>query len=562
VEVTGPSEAGNTRPRMTTPPRPLSQTLIVPLVALVVLIAVISGIVRLGAVERGYHETMIVGADQLSRSLASATWHAMLANDRQGAYDTMQVVARQEGISRIRIFNKEGRIMFSTAAEGGRLVDKNAEACVLCHASAQPLVRVETPSRARVFTAPDGGRRLAMITPIYNEPSCSTAACHAHPARQAVLGVLDVALDLGPADRLVRDARRRVLVTMAIEAVLISAFLVLFVSLFVTRPIHRLIEANAALGRMDLEHPVEINSSREMWSLAGSFNLMRDRLREALGETNRAAEELEAKVAERTAQLQQAQRHLVRADRLASLGQLAASVAHEINNPLSGVLNFSALMSRILKDDGVPRERVPEFRGYLERVSEQTARAGRIVSDLLAFSRRSKPQRAPSDLNAIVRATVDVVSHKLKLLGVEAALDLDESLSLLPCDASQMQQVVLNLVMNGAEATRPHGSGRVSVRTRRGRDGESAVLEVTDDGEGIARETLDRIFDPFFTTKDDGKGVGLGLAVVYGIVESHGGRIEVRTAPGQGTTFEVTLPLVLEAANHGREAAEHAGPEA
>jgi two-component system, NtrC family, sensor kinase len=546
---------------MPTPPRPLSQKLIVPLVALVVLIATVSGIVRLDAVERGYHETMIVGADQLSRSLASATWHAMLADDRQAAYDTMQAVARQEGISRIRIFNKEGRIMFSTGPEAGRLVDKNAEACVLCHASAQPLVRVETPSRARVFTAEEGGRRLAMITPIYNEPSCSTAACHAHPARQNVLGVLDVALDLGPADRLIDAARRRVVFTIAIEVVLISAFLVLFLGVFVTRPIHRLIEANAALGRMDLEHPIEITSSRELWSLAGSFNLMRDRLREALGEINQAAQELEAKVAERTAQLQQAQRHLLKADRLASLGQLAASVAHEINNPLSGVLNFSALMSRILKDDGVPRERVPEFRGYLERVTEQTARAGRIVSDLLAFSRRSKPQRAPSDVNAIVRGTVGLVSHKLKLLNVEAVLRLDEALPPLPCDASQMQQVVLNLVMNGAEATRPHGSGRVAVCTHRGEDGESAVLEVTDDGEGIPREALDRIFDPFFTTKDDGKGVGLGLAVVYGIVESHGGRIEVRSAPGRGTTFEVTLPLAYDGANHHGEAAEYDGRE-
>ena len=204
---------------MSRPPRPLSQTLLVPLCALVVLIAAVSGIVRIGAVERGYHETMIVGADQLSRGLASATWHAMLADDRQAAYDTMQVVARQPGISRIRIFNKEGRVMFSTAPEAGRLVDKNAEACVLCHASAQPLVRVETPSRARVFSDPAGQRRLAMITPIYNEPSCSNAACHAHPARQSVLGVLDVALDLGPADRLIVAARRRVMVTIAIEVV-------------------------------------------------------------------------------------------------------------------------------------------------------------------------------------------------------------------------------------------------------------------------------------------------------------------------------------------------------
>jgi two-component system NtrC family sensor kinase len=360
---------------------------------------------------------------------------------------------------------------------------------------------------------------------------------------------------------MIADARRRVMVTIAIEVALISLFLVAFIGFFVTRPIRRLVEANVALGRMDLEHPVEITSSRELWSLANSFNLMRDRLREALGEINRAGQQLEAKVAERTAQLQQAQRRLVQADRLASLGQLAASVAHEINNPLSGVLNFSALMGRILRDDGVPRERVPEFRGYLERVTEQTARAGRIVSDLLAFSRRSKPQRAASDLNAIVRTTVALVSHKLKLLGVEATQQLDEALPPLLCDASQMQQVVLNLVMNGAEATRPRGSGRILVRTRRD-DGQSVVLEVEDDGEGIPKETLDRVFDPFFTTKDDGKGVGLGLAVVYGIVESHGGHIEVRTTEGRGTTFEVTLPLAPDASHSRAGVAEHAGREA
>jgi len=547
---------------MTRPPRPLSQKLLVPLVALVVLVAVVSGIVRISAVEQGYHETMIVGADQLSRGLTSATWHAMLADDRQAAYDTMRVVARQPGISRIRIFNKEGRIMFSTAPEAEPFVDKNAEACVLCHASAQPLVRLETPSRARVFTDPGGQRRLAMITPVYNEPSCSTAACHAHPARQNVLGVLDVALDLGPADRLIAASRRRVVITIAIEVALIAAFLAAFIGFFVTRPIHRLMAANAALGRMDLEHPIEITSSRELWSLANSFNLMRDRLREALGEINQAAQELEAKVAERTAQLQQAQRRLLQADRLASLGQLAASVAHEINNPLSGVLNFSALMGRILTDDGVPRERVPEFRGYLDRVTEQTARAGRIVSDLLAFSRRSKPQRAPADLNAVVRGTVGLVSHKLKLLNVVTTLELDETLPRLPCDASQVQQVVLNLVMNGAEATRPHGAGRVRVRTRRSDDGESAVLETEDDGEGIPKETLDRVFDPFFTTKDDGKGVGLGLAVVYGIVESHGGHIEVHSTVGRGTTFEVTLPLAPDADHRLDEVAGHAGREA
>ena len=531
---------------MRTRPGSLTQKLVLPLIALVVLLAAFSGVVRVRAVEQGYHETMILGADQLSRSLVSATWHAMLADDRQSAYATMQTVAQQQGISRIRIFNKEGRIMFSTAPEAGSMVDKNAEACVLCHASAQPLVRVETPSRARVFSAPDGHRRLGMITPIYNEPSCSTAACHAHPRRQNVLGVLDVALDLDPVDRRVQETRGRILLTTAIEALLVSVFVALFVGFFVTRPIHRLIEANVAVGRMDLEHAVEIDSSRELWDLTRSFNTMRDRLGEAMAGLNRASQELEAKVEERTEQLRQAHQRLVQADRLASLGQLAASVAHEINNPLSGVLNYSVLMGRILKEDGVPPERVAEFRGYLGRVSEQTARAGRIVSDLLSFSRRSKPQRTPADLGAIVRGTVSLVSHKMRLSGIEADMRLDPALPAVPCDASQIQQVVLNLVMNAAEAKRSPGRGHVVVTTRRSEDGHAVLLEVADDGPGIPRENLDRIFDPFFTTKEEGKSLGLGLSVVYGIVESHGGTIDVHSVVGQGTTFSVSLPLAVD----------------
>ena len=536
------------RPRLT-----LTQKLLLPLTAVVTLVAAGSGMVRVHAVERGYHDTLIVGADQLSRGLASATWHAMFADDRQAAYDTMQTVAHQQGISRIRIFNKEGRIMYSTAPEVGRLVDKNAEACVLCHASAQPLVRVETPSRARVFSDPGGQRRLAMITPIYNEPSCSTAACHAHPERQRVLGVLDVTLDLEPVDRRVANARDRILLTTVLEVLALSGLVVVFIALLVTRPIHRLVEANAALGRMELEHPVEITSSRELYDLAQSFNSMRDRLGEALSEINRASQELEAKVVERTEQLRQAHQRLVQADRLASLGQLAASVAHEINNPLSGVLNYSALMGRILRQDGVPPERVAEFRAYLDRVAEQTARAGRIVSDLLAFSRRSKPHRAPADLNLIVRTTVSLVSHKLKLMGVEAELRQDETIPPLCCDASQVQQVALNLVLNAAEATRRRGQGRVVVTTCCAEGRPALTLVVADDGEGIPRELVDRIFDPFFTTKEEGKGLGLGLAVVYGIVQSHGGTIDVDSRVGAGTTFRVTLPLAAEDGGGERE---------
>jgi C4-dicarboxylate-specific signal transduction histidine kinase len=293
---------------------------------------------------------------------------------------------------------------------------------------------------------------------------------------------------------------------------------------------------------MELDKPIDIvDSSEELDELARSFNVMRDRLRTSLAEINQFTQNLETKVEERTQQLQAAQKKLVHTDRLASLGQLSASVAHEINNPISGVLNLSMLLQRMLKDDGIPPGRIEEFRKYLTQVSNETARVGRIVSDLLAFSRRTKPLRAPADLNRVVRSTLSLAQHKLKLSNVEAEASLAENLPPIPCDSQQIQQVVLNLVLNAAEATQSRVEKRVRIFTARAADG--VVLSVTDTGEGIPPENLSKIFDPFFTTKSEGKGVGLGLAVSYGIVQAHGGEIEVKSKVGEGTTFTVTLPF-------------------
>jgi two-component system NtrC family sensor kinase len=275
--------------------------------------------------------------------------------------------------------------------------------------------------------------------------------------------------------------------------------------------------------------------------LARSFDVMRERLKSAQIESEQFTHRLEAKVEERTAQLERTERDLARSERLASLGRLAASVAHEINNPISGVLNLSMLMQRLLKEDGIPEGRVEEFRRYLSQVTSETARVGRIVSDLLSFSRQSKRQLGPADLNEIVRSTLSLLAHKAGEAGVQLDTDLAEDLPPWTCDASQIEQIVTNLVSNGIEAV-PRG-GRVSVRTATTDGGRSLLLEVGDTGSGIRKDDLQRIFDPFFTTKEDAKGVGLGLAVVYGIVEAHGGEISVDSAEGAGTTFRVRFFL-------------------
>jgi two-component system NtrC family sensor kinase len=357
-----------------------------------------------------------------------------------------------------------------------------------------------------------------------------------------VLGVLDLRLNLENVDHEVANMKIRVLLVTALEITLISLFIIYFTRRFLSRPIDKLIEGTKAVSQMELDKPLDIvDSSEELDELARSFDLMRDRLRSALAEINQFTQNLETKVEERTQQLKAAQRKLLQSDRLASLGQLSASVAHEINNPVSGVLNLSMLMQRMLKEDGIPPGRTPEFRKYLGQVTNETARVGRIVSDLLAFSRRGKPQQAPADLNRIVSMTLSLVEHKMKLSNVAVQATLCENLPAAHCDPSQIQQVVLNLVLNAAEATQSRPERHVAVATSAGEG--MARITVSDNGEGISPENLSKIFDPFFTTKPEGKGVGLGLAVSYGIIESHGGDIEVKSQVGEGTTFVVSLPL-------------------
>jgi two-component system, NtrC family, sensor kinase len=520
----------------------LAFRLVVSITAIVIIVAAVSGLVNLKIEEHQLLNAMILGADQLSKSITSATWHAMRDDHREIVYEIMETIAAKQGIDGIRMYNRGGRIMFSTNPNDGRgMATTEAQTCAACHSKNAVRGELDLPSRVRIISG-NGARKLAMVTPIYNEKSCSQAECHAHPAPMKVLGVLDLSLSLERVDADMAAMKTRVLLVTALEVGLISLFIVFFTRRFVDRPIRRLIKGTEAISQMELDRPLDIpSSSEELDKLARSFDRMRERLRAALADINQFTQNLEIKVEERTRQLKAAQQKLVHTDRLASLGQLSASVAHEINNPISGVLNLGMLMQRITGNGAIPPERVEEFRKYLGQIVTETARVGRIVSDLLAFSRRSKPQRAPADLNRIVRTTLSLVQHKMALGNVELETRLAEDLPQAACDPSQIQQVVLNLLLNAAEATQSKGGGRVSIATE-SRPGE-VVLTVSDTGEGIQPESLGKIFDPFFTTKAEGKGVGLGLAVSYGIIQAHGGDIEVKSKVGEGTSFIISLPL-------------------
>ncbi len=526
-------------------PRRLDFKLIFSLTILIVAISCISGYLNFRMQKERLVEAMILGADQLSRSITSATWHAMLDDDRKAAYEMMRVIADKHGVDRIRMFNREGRLVFSTdAGEQPGPASPASDVCMSCHGATPVLARPAINSRVRYATSPVGVKTLNIVTPIHNEPSCSNASCHAHQASTKVLGVLDVALSLDPVQQQTRAVTLQTILVTVVAVIIGAAFVILFTRRFVATPIRDVIKGTKALSAMQLDRPLQIRrGSQELDELVDSFNRMRERLKIAVDDLNEMQQTLETKVEERTEQLQAAHRKLLQADRLASLGQLAASVAHEINNPVSGVLNLSTLLERLMAGGEFPSGREAEFRKYLSQISAETTRVGRIVTDLLAFSRRSKPQRVPGDLNKLVRSTLRLVGHKLKLMNAETVLDLQETLPLVECDPSQIQQVILNLILNGAQAMHPKGGGKLTMRTRLVPGGDSVELCVRDTGEGIAPENLAKIFDPFFTTKAEGKGVGLGLAVLYGIVKDHDGEIEVASQRNQGASFTVTLPL-------------------
>jgi two-component system, NtrC family, sensor kinase len=528
-------------------PRKLGPKLILSLTVLIVAISGVSGYLNFRTQKKQLVDTMILGADQLSRSITGAIWHAMLDDDRKAAHEIMRVIADKQGVDRIRMFNREGRLVFSTdAQEQPGVPNLSSDVCASCHSKGPIRNRPTEDSRVRYATSPDGVKTINMVAPIYNEPSCSNASCHAHRASTKVLGVLDVALRLDPVQKQTRAITLQTTLWTLFEVGIGAAFVILFTKRFVATPIRELIAGTKAVSAMELDRPIGIGitrGSQELDELLDSFNRMRERLKLAVAELNDMQQTLESKVDERTRQLQVAQRKLVQSDRLATLGQLAASVAHEINNPVSGVLNLSMLLERLMAKGEYPPGREAEFRKYLGLISSETARVGRIVSDLLAFSRRSKPQRAPADLNKLVRTTMGLTDHKLKLISAEVVLDLQEDLPLVECDSSQIQQVILNLILNGAQAMQPRGGGTLTIRTRLVPQESSVELSVQDTGEGIAPENISKIFDPFFTTKAEGKGVGLGLAVLYGIVKAHDGEVEVTSRRNEGTTFTVTLPL-------------------
>jgi two-component system NtrC family sensor kinase len=575
-------------------------------------------------------------ANQLSETVKNSTRYDMLLNQRDRIHKTINTIGEQPGIKDVRVLNKVGAIIYSSRSnEIGKMVDKRAESCYACHAANRPLERLPIKDRTRIFQIdPDSSRIMGIISPIYNEQSCYESDCHAHSKSQTVLGVLDVTISLDDVDKQIKKGEMEIVI-FAVSAVLALSFIIgFFVRRWVDKPVKELLNATNQVSTGNLNYTIKDRRSDEMGMLAKSFNNM-------------------------TKKLSEARMQLFQSDKLASLGRLAAGVAHEINNPLTGVLTYSSFLLKRTQDN-------PELQADLKVIVHEAKRSREIVKSLLDFARQSIPKKNEANINEIIEHAISVVENQLSIDRIKLNKSLEASLPNITVDSNQIQQVIINLLVNAHDAIGKEGT--ISIATskltlsplgithikkaicpkrhdlidnevkidsmpsikvkarcngnegfinldpiygkcrhqfgieldlkkdisimcpqcnstliaegkkcpvcgapvyrfeipnqgyfegciRKGCDwqkwdavdidGQKDYIEIkiADSGCGIAKEDLPKIFEPFFSTKGQ-KGTGLGLAVIWGIIDNHNGTINVESELNKGTTFIIHLPML------------------
>jgi len=332
-----------------------------------------------------------------------------------------------------------------------------------------------------------------------------------------------VQMSLATVDADIARSRRQTILASVILVLSVLSVTGFLVYTLIRAPVYRLTEGTRAIAKGNLDYTIPLHRKDEIGELANSFNTMTLELK-------KAREELE-----------RIQDHLIQMEKMASLGKLCATVAHELNNPLGGILTYARLTQKKLASPNLTPERISSIQQDLSIVAEETSRCGNVVKNLLLFSKRQIGEFAVVDLHEILDRCTQLVEHHLKLNNIELVKAYQGGRAEVICDRDQIQQAFLAILDNAVESM-PHG-GTLSIITNSNLRKKKVKIQIQDTGSGIPPVDLVHVFEPFYTTKKEGKGVGLGLSVCYGIIERHDGKIEVNSVVGQGSTFIIELPL-------------------
>jgi len=454
-------------------------------------------------------------------------------------------VGALKDLEKVRILGKDGTIIYSSQKEEiGTKIDQEAESCLACHLDEQSLLESPEIGRPRFFDSEDGRPLLGSTAVIRNDPSCASSDCHQHSNEEAVLGVLDIVYPLGAIESKLRSSTYKV-IGMSLGFEILAALLMSYlIHRMVYVPLLDLDEGASKLAEGDLENTIPVRSNDEFGMLAESFNSMTRALRLSRVDLENWGKTLEEKVEEASQELKIAHAETARSEKLASVGLLAAGIAHELNNPLTGVLTFSYLVRKNMEDGSQDAE-------DLDLVIRETKRCAGIIRRLLDFSREKTPEKAYGNLNELIDETVQLIEQPAQVEDIKIVTDLDNNLPQVWLDENLIKQVIMNVLVNARHAIENGGTITIKTRLCLAEDcpdsitttGDVAKITIIDTGCGIAKEDLRKVFDPFFTTKEVGKGTGLGLSVSLGTIESHRGTIIVESTVGKGTAFSIYLAI-------------------
>jgi two-component system NtrC family sensor kinase len=513
------------------------------IIALILLIIIGGGISWYALIHAGKDNLIneaVKDAASYSDLIKKGIRYSMLTFNREAIQLTMDDLKSAKDVKGIKLFDSKGKIHYSSKPEEiGQQVDRAAPVCQGCHVDPKkPSEILTSGSQWTTYLGKDGYNMLTFIEPIYNEPTCSRAACHVHSSNQRVLGVLESDFSLAAVDKNIKEQTVHTTVYALIFMSIISIVLYIIVRKFVLKPVSTLSNAMGTVTKGDLGHKVTATSADEIGLLVSTFNDMTQELKTARGKMEDWTESLEREVAKKTDALKKYQDKLVQAEKLAALGRLTADLAHEIRNPLTAIGGFAR---RLYKNAESEKEKE-----RAEVIISEVHRLEKILREVITFSRDARSHLENHHLEGFVYDVVNKHEYICIEQAVTVEVVIEKNLPSVLVDKDQIKQALTNLIANALDAMPRGGTLKITAGHENLHDVRYVFLKVSDSGQGLDEEYMPFIFEPFFTTKKLGHRSGLGLSITRKIIEEHGGFIKAEKNPGGGSTFSLYFPQQSE----------------
>jgi two-component system, NtrC family, sensor kinase len=510
---------------------------------------VLFGIIFRTVCEQNFNAVIRQNGNNIGSIVEGSLYHSMLANDKSSLQRTLDIINTMTGIDDVNMYDANDNLVYSSFS-----LDTTSHSnpnCIGCHDNFRSMFPrkekayriIDIESECYMSKNDTSHRHLLIRSPILNEKSCYTSSCHAHDESDVVLGSLIIKLPLYDLDKAVEESSAKFYLLATIITIFLIIILILFTRQKIKKPLNEILKASKAVASGNKRTRLEIkpNQLDDMRMVSQAFNNMLDNLQSATEELQNWSQQLEYKVQKKSEELGAAQNELIHIERIASLGRLSSSVAHEINNPLSGILVYTKLVYKQLSSDELNASKKESILKHLKIIENETKRCGEIVKGLLDFSKKDQEDFESKHLNKILSETYELMTHPIKIEGISFLKNFEATSDLIFCSPNQIKQACVAILVNASEAVLDNGEIIMSTRNV---DQDSIMIEISDNGIGIPSDDLTHIFEPFFSTKNDTSGIGLGMAIVHGIIKSHNGNIEVKSELGKGASIIITLPLI------------------